>query len=179
MKTIKENMWIIPILIAIVALIIALQIVEIEPVYGQYTDELLEQAKEEIPEEVVEAAEKYGDKYNICPELLESIAYQESRYKANAKNRYNIGLMQINTKFHTGLAEKLEADLYTVDGSMHVACEFLSYLFEKYEDPAAVLSFYRWGYQEAQDVLNGRKEPGLYTKQVLGRAEALERLHGK
>lgn len=37
----------------------------------------------EIPKEVEEACIKYGEAYDICPELLEAICYEESRYKAD------------------------------------------------------------------------------------------------
>ena len=42
------------------------------------------QAKTRMPDEVRTACEKYGEIYNICPEFLEGIAYEESRFEAAA-----------------------------------------------------------------------------------------------
>ena len=40
----------------------------------------------EIPEDVQAACEKWGAAYDICPELLEAICYNESRYISTVEN---------------------------------------------------------------------------------------------
>lgn len=48
---------------------------------------------EEIPFDVILAANTIGKEYDICPELLEAIAYRESRCTTDVKNGTCIGIM--------------------------------------------------------------------------------------
>jgi hypothetical protein len=63
-------------------------------------EEYMEENLVDIPLEVEETCEKYGEKYNICPEILEAICWRESRCTANAKNGLCRGIMQVNEKVH-------------------------------------------------------------------------------
>lgn len=137
-------------------------------------------ATSKVPKEVKAACEKWGEEYGICPELLESIAYEESRYTADAKSKDGscLGLMQIRKASHKQRIKNLEIkDLYDVDDNVQVATDYLAELFEEYEEVSTVLMIY---HGEKDAVSKG--EQGIvskYAKKVLKRSEALERQHGK
>jgi len=134
-----------------------------------------------IPQEIKENAEIIGAEFNICPELLEAIAYQESRYTANVTNGTCRGLMQVNTNVHK--SRFINAGWDTSDWSdpyknMYVAAEYLAELFDEYEDVALVLYLYNG------DTTNAKryKQNGYiskYVSSILKKSEELERLHGK
>lgn len=141
----------------------------LDSIYIEYEDY-------QIPPEVKEAAEKYGQEYDICPEFLEAIAYEESRYHSEVMNAEGscIGLMQIHQGSHSGRMEKLDVtDLFDTDQNMHVAADYLAELFEIYEDDAIVLMSYNG---------DGSWKTGnisAYASRILDRAEYLEEIHGK
>lgn len=130
-----------------------------------------------IPNEVKEAAEKWGEVYNICPEFIEALAYQESRYHADvvsADGKY-IGLCQISPACHKKRMEKLGVDdLTDVDGNIAVACDYLAELFEQYEgDVDVVVMCYNGDYSWKRGNVSN------YAKEIVERSAELERLHGK
>lgn len=49
-----------------------------------------------VPDHILEMSNEIGKEYNICPELLQSIAFQESRFQTDAQNGNCTGLMQVN-----------------------------------------------------------------------------------
>lgn len=88
---------------------------------------------DEIPDEVEIAAYKWGKVYNINPELLESIAFHESRYRSDVDggNGAYLGLMQISKKWHKARMEKLGVtDMHDADQNMMVAADYLAELIE-------------------------------------------------
>ena len=134
-----------------------------------------------IPQEIKENAEIIGQQFNICPELLEAIAYQESRYTAEVTNGTCRGLMQINTNIHrnrfinAGWDATEWSDPYK---NMYVAAEYLAELFDKYEDVALVLYLYNGDTKN----LKRYRESGYlsrYVESILEKSAELERLHGK
>ena len=153
--------------------------VEIEPIVG--TELIVETETdyidEDIPIEVQEAAKKWGEIYDICPEFLEAMAFKESTYNPAVSNGECLGLMQVNPRWHWDRMERLgvsEADLFTVDGCMAVAADYLNELFATYEDPAVVLAVYN-GDSRALD-------PGYisdYAELILKLSRELEIKHGK
>ena len=62
---------------------------------------------EEIPLDVALAAELIGAEYDICPDLLEAIAWHESRFTLEAKNGTCVGIMQINYPYYKSRMQKL------------------------------------------------------------------------
>ena len=153
--------------------------VKIEPIVGTEPVEevVADYIDEDIPIEVQEAAKKYGEIYDICPEFLMAMAFKESSYIPTVSNGDCLGLMQVNPKWHYDRMERLgvsEEDLYTVDGSMEVAADYLYELFEDYKDPAVVLAVYN-GDSKAL-------EPGYisdYADVILSLSAELEEKHGK
>ena len=132
----------------------------------------------DAPDDVKEICEKYGAEYDICPELLEAICWNESRYLANVSAGTCKGIMQINEPVHKDRLKNLGVtDIYDMDGNIHAGADYLFELFETYNDPAVVLAYYHG----EQNVLTRTKKGQLsgYVKRVLEKSEMLEKLHGK
>lgn len=131
-----------------------------------------------VPIDVRIACDVWGEKYNICPELLEAIAYHESRFTQYAKNETCVGIMQVNTAAHGDRLKKLEvSDIYDIDCNVMVAADYLAELFAENEDVSVVLGLYH-GEKNAKR----RAESGnlsSYVRAILEKSEELERLHGK
>lgn len=138
------------------------------------------QVPDGIPEYVSAPAEAYGEEYNIAPELLEAIAYTESRYQPDAENSSCKGLMQISVRWHEERMEKLgTTDIYDSGQNMHLAADYLSELFEEYEDPGLVLMKYNGSGKEQISHYMETGEMSEYARGVLDKSEELERIHGK
>ena len=133
-----------------------------------------------IPTEITQYAEIIGNEFNICPELLEAIAFYESSYDPTVTNGNCKGLMQVNPTVHQLRFE--EAGWSTSDWdnayiNMYIAADYLSELFNQYEDVGIVLGVY---HGESNAVENGKTgNLSSYTKKILKRSEELERAHGK
>lgn len=169
-ERIKENAWILMCVVVILMCVVAYQIVDTEPV-GAAEDPYT------IPQAVLDSAEKWGNEYGICPELLVSIAWAESRYNPNAVNKSGTchGLMQISLSAHSQRMARLGVgSLYDLDGNMKVAADYLSELFTLYEDPAVVLGTYHG----ESDALT-KTEMSSYSKGILEMSYELETRHGK
>lgn len=165
------------------ALISNKPIAETKSVYGRISASETEEKEvnvlidDGIPSEVKEACEKYGKEYNICPELLESLAYQESRFIADVVSADGacIGLCQVNPKWHKDRMKRLGVtDLTDIDQNVHVAADYLAELFESFEgdDDYALMAY------------NGdsRWKKGIVSKfstEILERSMEYEQLHGK
>lgn len=135
-----------------------------------------------IPDELRIYFELVGQEFNICPELLESMAYRESRYDAKAKNKKCVGLMQVNIKVHKDRIEKYgwtEEDMYDPYKNLMVAGDYLAELYGIYEDDnPIVLSIYSGNWK----AVSAYKEYGFmcpYVEDVLTRSAELERIHNK
>lgn len=134
-----------------------------------------------IPTEISQYAEIIGHEFNICPELLISIAYQESRFQEDVTNGTCKGLMQINTSVH---ADRFSSNGWEVTDwdnaykSMYVAAEYLNELFQEHEDVAEVLYLYNG---DSTNLKKYRQTGYIsdYVDDILTRSEELERAHGK
>lgn len=130
-------------------------------------DDELDELHVDVPEDIVNICEEAGDKYDISPELLESIAWRESRFDPKATNGDCVGLCQVNYKFHS---KRIGGDLYDKTVNIYTAADYLSELFSSYEDVSKVLNIYG-GYKG--------NSPSPYTNKILYVAECLEVAHGK
>lgn len=140
------------------------------------------QVEDEIPVDIKSYCEEVGEAFGICPELLESMAYVESRFIPTVRNKKCYGLLQVNVKVH---AERIEKYGYTADDmyepypNIVVAADYLAELYETYGDEnPIVLSVYsgNWG------AVSKYKEYGTltpYVEEVLTRSAEYERVHGK
>lgn len=116
--------------------------------------------------------EVYGAEYNICPELLMAMIEKESSGQQYAKNGSCKGLLQVSDKWHRKRMDECGVDdIYDKEDNILIACEYLSELFEKYEDVGVVLSIYH-GESDIYSLSS-------YTSGILERSAELERLHGK
>lgn len=128
-----------------------------------------------VPDHIFEISNEIGKEYNICPELLQAIAFQESRFQADARNGGCTGLMQVNPAWHEDRMRMLGVtNLYDPEQNMEVAADYLQELFGRYEDVGTVLMVYH-GEAGAVDKI----EASQYADEILERSAALERLHGK
>lgn len=140
------------------------------------------QVEDGIPEDIQSYCEEIGGMFDICPELLESMAYTESRFIPTVKNKKCYGLMQVNVKVH---ADRIEKYGYTVDDmyepypNLIVAADYLAELYETYGDEnPIVLSVYSGNWA----AVSKYKEYGImtpYVEEVLARSVEYERAHGK
>lgn len=135
----------------------------------------------EIPEEIQFWCEYYGEQYGICPEVLEAMAWTESRCIPSAQSpdhKYK-GLMQINVPSHIDRMERLGVkNIFGVLENLKVGTDFLSELLEEEHDIAPALA--RFNGQSASNVEKARNgEYEGYVKEVLEIAEELERRKGK
>lgn len=127
----------------------------------------------EMPQEVQAACEKYGEMYDISPQLLEAICYNESRYVPDVENDGCKGVMQINEPVHKKRLKKLGvSDIYDIDSNVHVGADILADLFDMYTDEGAVLAAYhgeRGGVSKAR-----RGILSTYTVTILENTKKLE-----
>lgn len=140
------------------------------------------QSDDGIPDAIKGYCEEVGEIYDICPELLEAIAFYESRFIPDVKNNNCWGMMQINIKIHEdrifslGYTKEEMLDPYK---SLIVAADILSDLYEIYEDDNPIVLMYYAGQQKAIPRYRKYGELTKYVKNVLTRSEKYERLHGK
>ena len=135
-----------------------------------------------IPTEVRESAEKWGEVYNICPEFIEALAYQESRYKSDVVSADGscIGICQINQGCHKKRMERLDVtDLTDIDQNIHVAADYLAEIFAEHEDAAETLYIYNGNSAGLAEHLRTGEIKSAYVKEILERSEEYERLHCK
>ena len=131
-----------------------------------------------ISEEYQAYCEEIGEMYCVCPELLMAMIETESSGNPNATNGTCKGLMQVSEKWHSDRMKRLGVkDIYEPYGNILVATDYLMELAEKYEDIGLVLDVYNGNSKAMQNAENGVLSE--YATKILGRAEMLERIHGK
>ena len=132
----------------------------------------------EVPDEVEKACKKAGKQYHISPEILEALAWRESRYeeKAISSNKKCMGVCQVNPYTHSARMKRLGVtDIYDINGNVLVAADLLAELLQSEEDMAYALDRYN-GNPKAESLYNSGKMSG-YAKEILKISEALELLH--
>lgn len=138
----------------------------------------------EIPEDIKEAAEEYGEAYCISPALIEAICYEESRFTPDIINKSgkNYGLMQVSPYFNRDRMERLgiaKADLLTVRGNILVGTDLLRELYETHEDTVLVLLKYGGFSQAKIDAYINRGVIPAYISNLLDRAHEYEQANEK
>lgn len=134
----------------------------------------------DIPDDVEAAARAAGEAYGLSPELLEAIAYYESRYQLDAVNGDCTGLMQVSLYWHRDRMERLgvtEADMWKAAPNMMVAADYLAELLQRYDDLGAALMYYNGGREHMTAYLE-RDELSNYASGVLEMTRRLEVEHG-
>lgn len=108
------------------------------------TPQVAEKRNQTKEEKINEYIKEICLSYNMEPEFVEVLVYQESRYDVNAKNHNCVGLMQINTYYHADRAKRLGVtDFYDPYGNILLGVDYLSELFYQYKDPRMVLRVYK------------------------------------
>ena len=129
-------------------------------------EEYLSSRQITVPNEVKYSCEVYGLRYGICPEILEAIAWKESRFTPNVSNGSCKGLMQVNDRVHRKRMERLGVtDIFSIDGNIAVATDYLKTLMDMNGDLIKSLNEY-----------NGRStsKPTSYSKEIIKIASALD-----
>lgn len=132
-----------------------------------------------IPDDVEAAARAAGEAYGLSPELLEAIAYYESRYQLDAENGDCTGLMQVSLYWHQDRMERLgvtEADMWEAGPNMMVAADYLAELLQRYDDLGAALMYYNGGREHMTAYLE-RDELSSYASNVIALADQLRQEH--
>lgn len=132
----------------------------------------------EVPEDVKEISEELGEKYNICPELIQAICWQESRFQTDIKSSGCVGIMQVAPKWHKERMDRLGVtDLTDVRQNMTVAVDYLSELLKDGEDIEEPLMRYH-GESRIYERLNSG-EMSEYVESILTLSAELEERNGK
>ena len=129
--------------------------------------------------EINQICGEVGNKYCICPELLEAMCQVESNNNPNAVGKLgDTGLMQIIPKYHTAEMKQLGVtNLKDPQQNIEVGALYLSKLFEKYGDLPLVLMKYN-GVRNAEQ-LNSNGNFTNYANKIMEMSWQLEREHGK
>ena len=149
--------------------------------YAGYRNYIMPEEIDGVPVDIRSATNLIGDEYNICPELLQAIAYRESRYQVDAINGVHYGLCQINVKTHADRIASYgwtDADMLDYYKNLTIAADYLKELFDAYEDVGIVLCIYSGNWKSVPDY----KEYGFYcpyVKAVLDLSYELEDIHQK
>ena len=142
----------------------------------QEAEETLEAYQVDLPENVKAYCEEVGNQYGICPELLEAIAWRESRYRSNAVNGTCTGMMQVSTTWHGDRMAKLGvSSLFDTEGCIRVAADYIAELADGGETGVAVALMTYNGDSRA----NEEGYVSKYADDILTVSAALERVHGK
>lgn len=139
---------------------------------------LVAEVRAEEKESWIDYIEIICQERSICPELVEAIIEAESSWNPKAQNGDCIGLMQVSESWHKGRMARLGiTDLTDPYDNILVGVDYLSELFEQYEDVGAVLMKWNGDSRLSEYLKTG--ELSEYADKVLERSAELERLHGK
>ena len=146
---------------------------------GLLISNIKSEAKEQvnIPNEIRESCEKWGKEYEICPEVLEAMCWQETRCRPELDNGSCYGITQINPKFHRATMDKLGIDdLYDYDQNIHVCAYTIRQYANDTEDLYCVLMMWNCGSSKGKRLYEQGKFTS-YAKQVSEISHDLEMQH--
>lgn len=136
--------------------------------------EVSAEEKVEVPEAVIELSEEIGERYCICPELLQAMAWRESRFNPEAVNGSCIGIMQVSERWHRDRMERLGVtDLTDMRQNMLVATDYLAELAKKHGDLDIVLMVYNGDSRAGTGIVSE------YAESIMALSAELEQLNGK
>jgi hypothetical protein len=111
-----------------------------------------------------------ASKYDMDPELIMSVVYQESRFNPNAKNGNCLGLMQVSKRWHSSRAAKLGVkDFYDPYSNILLGVDYLSELHAQYKDMRLVLMLYNMEHKTALRLYKSGQISN-YAKTIISRA---------
>lgn len=133
----------------------------------------------QIPVEVQESCEKWGEEYEICPELLEAMCWHETRCRPELENGGCVGITQINPKYHQKGMELLGVDdLLDYDQNIHLCAYTIRQYANENDDLYYVLMCWNSGSSRGKKLF----DQGKFTKYAIEVSQEsceIERLHGK
>lgn len=135
-----------------------------------------------IPTDYQKIFNEIGEMKHICPEVMEAIAYHESRFMKDVKNGNCYGLMQVNVNVHSDRIQKLgytPEDMLEAYPNIDVASDLLVELYEKHGDDNAIVLMYYAGDAKAIKRYKKNGQTTKYVEEILSRSEEYERKHGK
>jgi hypothetical protein len=112
---------------------VATEVVESES--QQTSEEITKKELLQGSNEPIEVEEVVKDYFKNTPVLVK-VAQCESNFRhidengevlRGVANRYDVGVMQINERFHLDRANRLDIDIHTIDGNL----EYARYLYER------------------------------------------------
>ncbi len=128
-----------------------------------------------ISETAYEACVEYGEQYGISPKLIMAIIEKESVGQPDVEGGGCKGLMQISSKWHKDRMKRLGVtDLFDERSNILVGTDYLSDLFEEYDEVSTVLMVYNGDSRAFEDGYISD-----YAKEILERSAELEMMHGK
>jgi len=153
------------------------------PDYAQITraEATLAELGVNVPDNIRYECEAAGSAFQVCPELLEAIAWKESRFNVNAtaSNGKNIGIMQIHKGVHADRLAVYGMDNYDIHAQVWAAAGLIRDLADKYSvegepaDAGTIIAAYHGENNPMKETTSA------YTDAVLEVSAALERAHGK
>ena len=133
-----------------------------------------------LSEDYTPYIEEIASMYGLCPELIQSLIWEESRGKTDIVSHCGaVGLMQVMPKYNQERMKELGVtDLTDPYSNILVGCDIIAELADKYEVYEA-LTAYNCGADSytMQAVQNGGSWE--YADNILERSAYLERMHGK
>lgn len=149
-------------LTAVTSLLIAMTVHASEPVIA--------------PDDVKEISEELGAQYGICPELIQAICWQESRFKPEVESGGCVGIMQVSPRWHQDRMDKLGVtDLLDTRQNMTVAVDYLAELLKEGEDMEIPLMRYHGESRIGERLDAG--EMSEYVESVLTLSAELEHMN--
>ena len=181
----KKMIWLVcaPFVGAMILLLFILMFVmcfyKLREVYAAGQDKGYITIEQTEDEDVIRFTEEIGNRYGVCPELLQAMVFYESSNNPKVKSAGgDTGYMQVNKKWHKDRMDRLGVtDLTDGYGNILVGTDYLAELAGKYEDISLVLMKYN-GDSKA-DKLYEQGKMSDYAEKILSLSGELERLHGK
>lgn len=172
----KNNAWVLMVLFFIAMIAVMYRIVDRPDWIGAETNMY------DVPEEIADAAERWGAEYNVAPELIEAMCWYESNYDKNCVSSAGcLGVMQVGPQWHGERMKRCGvSDLFDVDGCIHVGVDYLVEILENdTEELAAALAIYNGQPKSKIDAAIYDGYMSTYAESILDLAYELETLHGK
>jgi len=123
----------------------------------------------EIPEDIREICEEAGEEFNICPTMLMSLIYTESRGIVTEN------LTQITNKnwFKEGMEACKVDEVKTPENNIRVCAYYIAKWGRENDDIYLAIDSWRYGPENAQAKYNPDK-PSRYAKEIVKRSAEWE-----
>jgi soluble lytic murein transglycosylase len=123
--------------------------------------------------------------YDLDPDLLAAVIYQESKFRAHARSKSGaIGLMQLlpdtaqGIAVHTGGTQFRTSDLYEPELNVRYGAWYLRHLLDKYGDERTALAAYNAGQDNVDRWRSaGRRIQFSETRAYVDRVEDLKQIY--